>query len=255
MHIAMAGLPPGFRFYPSDEKLFLYYLLPKNLGMDFPSNVIGDINLYTHDPWVLPGRYTLLAYSSWHVSFLTIGLNVAGKALLIDSEKWYFFTQRDRKYPNGSVPNRGAGSGFWKATGSDKTITSGGQKVGVRKSLVFCIGKPPNGSKIDWIMHEYRVLLDGENGSFSKNKESTSNNNRDSLQRPTRLHSEEDAEATPSFNGCMFSSIPSADQQLAGASLLERDTCYQPQEFPDTPAFELSDIDCPGPWQLSGLLP
>ncbi|KAF3784290.1 NAC domain-containing protein 55 [Nymphaea thermarum] len=231
MHIAMAGLPPGFRFYPSDEKLFLYYLLPKNLGMDFPCNVIGDINLYTHDPWVLPG-----------------------KALLIDSEKWYFFTQRDRKYPNGS------------ATGSDKTITSGGQKVGVRKSLVICIGKPPNGSKTDWIMHEYRrVLLDGENGSFSKNKELTGidswflcgiyRKNRDSLQRPTRLHSEEDAEATPSFNGCMFSSITSADQQLAGASLLERDTCYQPQEFPDTPAFELSDIDCPGPWQLSGLLP
>ncbi|XP_031505234.1 NAC domain-containing protein 72-like [Nymphaea colorata] len=225
-------LPPGFRFHPSDEELLLHYLLPKTLGMAFSDNVIADINLYKYDPWVLPG-----------------------KALLIDSEnEWHFFTQRDRKYPNGSRPNRGAGSGFWKATGTDKTITSGGRKVGVKKSLVFYIGKPPNGSKTNWIMHEYRVLLDGENSSFPKNKEPIImdnwflcriyKKNQNSLRRPTRPHSEEDVEATPSFNGCMSSSILCADHQLAGGSLFERDTSYQRQEFPDTSAFDLSDIVC-----------
>ncbi|XP_031505438.1 NAC domain-containing protein JA2-like [Nymphaea colorata] len=209
-------LPPGFRFHPSDEELVLHYLLPKTLGMTFSSNVIADINLYRYDPWVLPG-----------------------KALLIDSEnEWYFFTPRDRKYPNGSRPNRSAGSGFWKATGTDKTITSGGQKVGVKKSLVFYIGKPSNGSKTNWIMHEYKVHLAGENDSFPQNKEPIRTDdwvlcriyrkNQNSLQRPTRRHSEEDAEATPSFKGCMFSSVPHADQQLAGGSLPQEMPTYLP---------------------------
>ncbi|KAF3796735.1 NAC transcription factor [Nymphaea thermarum] len=200
-------LPPGFRFHPSDEELILQYLLPKTLGMAFSHNVIADINLYRYDPWVLPE-----------------------KALLIDfKNEWYFFTQRDRKYPNGSRPNRGAGSGFWKATGTDKMITSSGRKVGVKKSLVFYIGKPPNVSKTNWIMHEYGVLLDGKNDSFPQNKELTRvsgdaahffswpegergqmdnwflcriyRKNQNSLQRPTRRHSEEDAEAVPSFKG------------------------------------------------------
>lgn len=30
-------------------------------------------------------------------------------------------------------------------------------KIGFRKALVFYKGKPPNGDKTDWIMHEYRL--------------------------------------------------------------------------------------------------
>lgn len=84
---------------------------------------------------------------------------MTGKALF-GEEEWFFFTPRDRKYPNGLRPNRAAGSGYWKATGTDKPIlTSSGMKsIGVKKALVFYKGRPPKGSKTDWIMHEYRLL-------------------------------------------------------------------------------------------------
>lgn len=88
-------------------------------------------------------------------------LKFTGKATFGEQE-WYFFSPRDRKYPNGARPNRAATSGYWKATGTDKPIftSNGGQKVGVKKALVFYGGKPPKGIKTNWIMHEYR-LIDG----------------------------------------------------------------------------------------------
>ncbi|KAF3796737.1 NAC domain-containing protein 72 [Nymphaea thermarum] len=138
-------LPPGFRFHPTDEELLIHYLLPKTTGLTFYSNVIADVHLYRHDPWDLPG-----------------------KAFFGDNE-WYFFSPRDRKFPNGSRPNRAAGSGFWKATGTDKTIVADGRKVGIKKALVFYVGKPFSGSKTNWIMHEYQLLLD-DNGCLRQNK-------------------------------------------------------------------------------------
>ena len=76
---------------------------------------------------------------------------------LFGSKEWYFFTPRDRKYPNGSRPNRSAGSGYWKATGADKPVPSAGRTVGIKKALVFYAGRAPRGVKTDWIMHEYRL--------------------------------------------------------------------------------------------------
>ena len=75
-------------------------------------------------------------------------------------QEWYFFSPRDRKYPNGSRPNRSAGTGYWKATGADKPVApkeSGGRTVGIKKALVFYSGRAPRGVKTDWIMHEYRI--------------------------------------------------------------------------------------------------
>lgn len=78
---------------------------------------------------------------------------------LFGEDEWYFFTPRDRKYPNGERPNRTAGSGYWKATGTDKPIlsASGSRSIGVKKALVFYKGRPPKGVKTDWIMTEYRL--------------------------------------------------------------------------------------------------
>jgi len=128
-------LPPGFRFFPTDEELVVHYLCKKVVSHPLPAFIIGDVDLYKYDPWDLPEK------------------------ALFGEKEWYFFTPRDRKYPNGSRPNRAAGSGYWKATGADKPITTcGGRKrVGVKKALVFYKGKAPKGSKTNWIMHEYRM--------------------------------------------------------------------------------------------------
>lgn len=129
-------LPPGFRFHPTDEELVLHYLKKKASSRPLPVPIIAEIDLYKFDPWDLPARATF------------------------GEHEWYFFTPRDRKYPNGARPNRAAGSGYWKATGTDKPIVpaGGAQKVGVKKALVFYKGRPPKGVKTNWIMHEYRLV-------------------------------------------------------------------------------------------------
>ncbi|XP_031105753.1 NAC domain-containing protein JA2L-like [Ipomoea triloba] len=131
--LTQLSLPPGFRFYPTDEELLVQYLCRKVAGHDFSLQIIGDIDLYKFDPWDLPSRANF------------------------GEKEWYFFSPRDRKYPNGSRPNRVAGTGYWKATGTDKIITTEGRKVGIKKALVFYVGKAPKGTKTNWIMHEYRL--------------------------------------------------------------------------------------------------
>ncbi|XP_035831405.1 NAC domain-containing protein 68 isoform X2 [Helianthus annuus] len=80
---------------------------------------------------------------------------------LFGTKEWYFFTPRDRKYPNGSRPNRVTGNGYWKATGADKPIKSksntNNATIGIKKALVFYAGRGLKGIKTNWIMHEYRL--------------------------------------------------------------------------------------------------
>ncbi|XP_042381472.1 NAC domain-containing protein 2-like [Zingiber officinale] len=132
---AELNLPPGFRFHPTDEELVVHYLCPKAAGQRLQVPIIAEIDLYKFDPWDLP------------------------EMALFGSKEWYFFTPRDRKYPNGCRPNRATGSGHWKATGADKPITPRGsaQPLGIKKALVFYHGKAPREVKTDWIMHEYRL--------------------------------------------------------------------------------------------------
>ncbi len=125
-------LPPGFRFHPTDEELVNHYLCTKCAAHPIAAPIIKEIDLYKFDPWQLPE------------------MGVYGE------KEWYFFTPRDRKYPNGSRPNRAAGSGYWKATGADKPIGKP-KALGIKKALVFYAGKAPKGVKTNWIMHEYRL--------------------------------------------------------------------------------------------------
>ena len=84
-------------------------------------------------------------------------------------KEWYFFSPRDRKYPNGSRPNRAAGTGYWKATGADKPVGKP-KALGIKKALVFYAGKAPKGIKTNWIMHEYRLAnVDRSAGAGKRN--------------------------------------------------------------------------------------
>lgn len=135
------NLPPGFRFHPTDEELIVHYLYSKSQTAEeiagvAPPPIIADVDLYKHDPWELPDL------------------------ALFGTNEWYFFTPRDRKYPNGSRPNRVTGNGYWKATGADKPIkpkSDPNRIVGIKKALVFYSGKGVKGIKTNWIMHEYRL--------------------------------------------------------------------------------------------------
>ncbi|KAG6495424.1 NAC domain-containing protein 2-like [Zingiber officinale] len=129
------NLPPGFRFHPTDDELILHYLCRKVASQRLPVPIIAEVDLYKFDPWELP------------------------EMALFGAREWYFFTSRDRKYPNGSRPNRATGKGYWKATGADKPISPKGchRTLGIKKALVFYSGKAPRGVKTDWIMHEYRL--------------------------------------------------------------------------------------------------
>lgn len=134
--VTQLQLPPGFRFHPTDEELVLHYLCRKAESHVFAIPVIAEIDLYKFDPWDLPGK------------------------AIFGEREWYFFSPRDRKYPNGARPNRAAASGYWKATGTDKPIhtsVGGIRKIGVKKALVFYKGRAPKGVKTNWIMHEYRL--------------------------------------------------------------------------------------------------
>ncbi|KAK8291305.1 hypothetical protein V6Z12_D06G052800 [Gossypium hirsutum] len=136
-------LPPGFRFHPTDEELVMHYLCRKCASQSIAVPIIAEIDLYKYDPWDLPDL------------------------ALYGEKEWYFFSPRDRKYPNGSRPNRAAGSGYWKATGADKPIGQP-KPVGIKKALVFYAGKAPKGEKTNWIMHEYR-LADVDRSARKKN--------------------------------------------------------------------------------------
>ncbi|XP_076884087.1 NAC domain-containing protein 83-like [Bidens hawaiensis] len=127
-------LPPGFRFHPTDEELVVQYLKRKvqALTLPSPSSIIPEVDVCKSDPWELPGDC---------------------------EQERFFFSTKEVKYPNGNRSNRATISGYWKATGLDKQIVTSGnnQVVGLKKTLVFYRGKPPNGSRTDWIMHEYRL--------------------------------------------------------------------------------------------------
>ncbi|XWS41269.1 hypothetical protein CRYUN_Cryun17cG0066600 [Craigia yunnanensis] len=125
-------LPPGFRFHPTDDELVNHYLCRKCSYQPIAVPIIAEIDLYKFDPWQLPDM------------------------ALYGEKEWYFFSPRDRKYPNGCRPNRAAGSGYWKATGADKPVGKP-NPLAIKKALVFYAGKAPSGVKTNWIMHEYRL--------------------------------------------------------------------------------------------------
>uniref|UniRef100_M4CGK2 NAC domain-containing protein n=1 Tax=Brassica campestris TaxID=3711 RepID=M4CGK2_BRACM len=133
--MAPMSLPPGFRFHPTDEELVAYYLDRKVNGRTIELEIIPEVDLYKCEPWDLPEK-----------SFLP------GNDM-----EWYFYSTRDKKYPNGSRTNRATRAGYWKATGKDRAVESKKMKLGMKKTLVYYRGRAPHGLRTNWVMHEYRL--------------------------------------------------------------------------------------------------
>lgn len=57
--MAPVGLPPGFRFSPTDEELVNYYLKRKIQGQEIELDIIPEVDLYKCEPWELAGSPSL----------------------------------------------------------------------------------------------------------------------------------------------------------------------------------------------------
>ncbi|XP_047326888.1 protein ATAF2-like [Impatiens glandulifera] len=126
-------VPRCFRFTPEDEELVSDFLHRKCNSLPLMIDVIADVDIYKFNPWELS-------------DMSKYGEN-----------DWYFFTPRERKYPNSACEwlNRSAGIGSWKTTGPEKII--GNTIQGIKRSLVFYVGRYPQANKTNWIMKEYRL--------------------------------------------------------------------------------------------------
>ncbi|KAH7281143.1 hypothetical protein KP509_36G032300 [Ceratopteris richardii] len=132
--MASFRMPPGFRFHPTDEELLVHYLKKKVAGKIEDSGIIGEVDIYKFEPSDLPELAILNSRDA----------------------EWFFFNAQDKKYLHRSRVNRTTESGYWKATGKDRRI-SVGSCHGLKKTLIYYLGRAPHGERTDWIMHEYRL--------------------------------------------------------------------------------------------------
>ncbi|KAI3933360.1 hypothetical protein MKW98_006719 [Papaver atlanticum] len=130
-----SSLAPGFRFHPTDEELVRYYLKRKIVGKPFRFDAISEIDIYKFEPWDLPGQSRLKSRD----------------------REWYFFSALDKKYGNGWRTNRATEQGYWKTTGKDRAVHRATRSVGMKKTLVYHLGRAPRGERTNWVMHEYRI--------------------------------------------------------------------------------------------------
>ncbi|KAA3465085.1 NAC domain-containing protein 90-like [Gossypium australe] len=125
----MEDMPPGFRFYPTEEELVSFYLHKKlEAKTDDDLNhvmnrVIPVVDIYNFNPWDLP--------------------------------------RKQESEARGGRPKRLTSSGYWKATGSPGYVYSfNSRPIGVKRTMVFYNGRAPNGKKTDWKMNEYKAIQD-----------------------------------------------------------------------------------------------
>nr|AGS08766.1 NAC domain protein [Malus hupehensis] len=208
--VVEAKLPPGFRFHPRDEELVCDYLMKKVTQSD--SILMIEVSLNKSETGDIP-----------------VSACVGGK-------EWYFYSQRDCKYATGLRSNRATATGYWKATGKDRSIRRKGSLVGMRKTLVFYQGRAPKGRKSDWVMHEFR--LEGP-PKISPLKEDwvlcrVFNKNREIAAKPSMGVSCYDDTSTLTLPALMDSYI-----SFDGQTQAQTHTETQPQDYEQVPCFSM----------------
>ncbi|KAE8676495.1 NAC domain-containing protein 90 [Hibiscus syriacus] len=141
----MEGMPPGFRFYPTEEELLSFYLnnmlegKRENLNNLINNRVIPVVDIYGYNPTDLPQLSVSLCHK--------------------DTEQWFFFVPRNENEARGGRPKRLTDSGYWKATGSPSLVyASDDRPIGFKRTMVFYNGRAPSGQKTDWKMNEYKAF-------------------------------------------------------------------------------------------------
>ncbi|OIV96213.1 hypothetical protein TanjilG_14890 [Lupinus angustifolius] len=137
-------LPPGFRFYPTDEELVVHFLHRKASLLPCHPHVIPDLHLSQYDPWELHGT------------------------ALAEGNQWYYYSRRTQ--------NRVTENGYWKATGIEEAVVtrSSNKRVGMKKYFVFYVGESiADGIKTNWIMQEYSLLDSASSTSKTKSHQKT----------------------------------------------------------------------------------
>ncbi|KAL0338663.1 UNVERIFIED_CONTAM: NAC domain-containing protein 90 [Sesamum angustifolium] len=136
----MDDLPTGFRFYPTEEELVSFYLHNKlNGSRPEIDRIIPLLDIYDYNPSDLP--------------------QLGGEYSPADGEQWFFFIPRQEREARGGRPNRLTDRGYWKATGSPANVYSSENRViGRKRTMVFYVGRAPNGTKTVWKMNEYKAI-------------------------------------------------------------------------------------------------
>lgn len=78
------GLPPGFRFHPTDEELVNYYLKRKIHGLEIELDIIPEVDLYKCEPWDLAGLSC-----NCHLMFI---LHLKGSGIMFPSHDYFLIT-------------------------------------------------------------------------------------------------------------------------------------------------------------------
>ncbi|XP_043804553.1 NAC transcription factor 47-like isoform X2 [Manihot esculenta] len=123
------NLPPGWRFYPSDEELVDHYLKRKRRGDPIDGLDIGEVQICDYDPKDLPD----------------LSKNKSRDKV------WYFFCLR-LYHKNSGLAKRKAKGGYWKCTGDPRLVTAqdSDEEIGIKRTLVF-----HNPDATQWVIHEY----------------------------------------------------------------------------------------------------
>ncbi|KAG6585796.1 Protein CUP-SHAPED COTYLEDON 3, partial [Cucurbita argyrosperma subsp. sororia] len=77
------GLPPGFRFHPTDEELIVYYLASKTFqASNFHGVNIAEVDLNRCEPWELPDE-AKMGEKEWQIHSDSNGVKLGTKKTLV----------------------------------------------------------------------------------------------------------------------------------------------------------------------------